>query len=73
MHSVEDALQQPLRQQYANFLRLVQDYEYADVNYKEKCARYVMEESEKICKRYDAVSSGFCVKLKKQMQYIFSR
>jgi len=73
MHSVEDALQQPLRQQYANFLRMIQDYEYADESSKEICAQHVMVESEKICKQYDVKSSNFLVQLVKQIQYQFQK
>ena len=73
MESVEDALQQPLRQQYYNFLRLIQDYEYVDTYYKETCAKTVMEEAERICKRYKAVSSNFLSKLVKQIQLSLHR
>ena len=73
MHSVEDALQQPLRQQYANFLRLVQDYEYADESYKEMCAQQVMVESERICKQHDIKTHKFLAELVKKIQFQLHR
>lgn len=73
MESVEGALQQPLRQQYCNFLKLIQNYEYAAGSSKYKCAQLVLEESERICKQYEYVSSGFLSKLVKQIQLSLHR
>jgi len=73
MNSVEAALQQPLRQQYYNFLKLIQDYEYAEGSSKYTCAQLVVEEAERICKRYESVSSSFLSKLVKQIQLSLHR
>lgn len=73
INGVEDALQQPLRQQYANFLRLIQDYEYTEGSSKYPCAQLVMEESARICKRYESVSSNFLSNLVRKVKSSLAR